>query len=52
MGVYETADPITTNQKVAGSSPAERAIKSPAKAGLFLCLCLPHYPEFHRLTAI
>ena len=28
MGVYRIADPITTNQKVAGSSPAERAIKS------------------------
>jgi hypothetical protein len=25
-GVYEIADPITTNQKAAGSSPAERAI--------------------------
>jgi hypothetical protein len=24
-GIYETTDPITTNQKVAGSSPAERA---------------------------
>ena len=30
MGVYGTADPITTNQKVAGSSPAERARKTPA----------------------
>jgi hypothetical protein len=27
-GVYETADPITTNQKVAGSSPAEHAPKT------------------------
>jgi hypothetical protein len=25
MGVYGIADPITTNQKAAGSSPAERA---------------------------
>ena len=30
MGVYGIADPITTNQKVAGSSPAERASKYPA----------------------
>jgi hypothetical protein len=30
-GVYGIADPITTNQKVAGSSPAERATKIPAK---------------------
>ena len=30
MGVYGIADPIATNQKVAGSSPAERAPKSPA----------------------
>ena len=35
MGVYETTDPITTNQKAAGSSPAERAPESPAFAGLF-----------------
>jgi hypothetical protein len=28
-GVYGTADPITTNQKVAGSSPAERATEIP-----------------------
>src|SRR5215217_7228605 len=33
--VHRTADPITTNQKVAGSSPAERAPISPAN-GLFL----------------
>ena len=33
-GVYGTADPITTNQKVAGSRPAERAPKSPANVGL------------------
>jgi hypothetical protein len=25
MGVYDIADSITTNQKAAGSSPAERA---------------------------
>ena len=30
MGVYGTTDPITTNQKVAGSSPAERAKEIPA----------------------
>jgi hypothetical protein len=35
MGVYDIADSITTNQKVAGSSPAERAPISPAN-GLFL----------------
>ena len=39
MGVYGIADPITTNQKIAGSSPAERATKNPAKSGLF-CLRL------------
>src|SRR5215204_1655136 len=33
MGVYGTADSITTNQKVAGSSPAERATKIPRFAG-------------------
>jgi hypothetical protein len=43
MGIYETADPITTNQKVAGSSPAERATKTPANAGVFLLgqFCFP-----------
>ena len=34
-GVYWIADPITTNQKVAGSSPAERATKISAN-GEFL----------------
>jgi hypothetical protein len=29
---------LTTNQKAAGSSPAERTLKSPAKAGLFSLL--------------
>ncbi len=33
-GVYGSADPITTNQKVAGSSPAERATKDPANVGI------------------
>ncbi len=33
MGVYGTADPITTNQKVAGSSPAERAKNPPHLQG-------------------
>jgi hypothetical protein len=32
-GVYGTADPITTNQKAAGSSPAERAKEIPGFAG-------------------
>src|SRR5918994_757051 len=36
MEVYGIADPITTNQKVAGSSPAERATKSPANCGVLL----------------
>ena len=35
-GVYGIADPITTNQKVAGSSPAERAPLFPANSGGFL----------------
>jgi hypothetical protein len=36
-GVYETTDPITTNQKAAGSSPAERAPIAPANRGFSLC---------------
>jgi hypothetical protein len=35
-GVYETTDPITTNQKAAGSSPAERAPIAPANGGFLL----------------
>ena len=35
-GVYGTADPITTNQKVAGSSPAERTLEIPAKVDFSL----------------
>jgi hypothetical protein len=38
MGVYETADPITTNQKAAGSSPAERAKENSTDRGVFLFL--------------
>src|SRR5918995_5300037 len=33
--VHGTADPITTNQKVAGSSPAERATKTLQIAGFY-----------------
>jgi len=35
-GIYGAADSITTNQKVAGSSPAERAPKNPSYGGFFL----------------
>jgi hypothetical protein len=37
-GVYETADPITTNQKVAGSSPAEHALEISRSAGVLTLL--------------
>jgi hypothetical protein len=47
-GVYETADPITTNQKVAGSSPAERAPNSPAN-GKF---SLAHFSHFSRRSPL
>ena len=35
---------LSTNQKVAGSSPAERALESPAKVGLFFGRGLSHSP--------
>jgi hypothetical protein len=41
---------LTTNQKAADSSPAERAQKRPAKTGLFLYLELLNYLDLRPLT--
>src|SRR3712207_2309964 len=59
-GVYGIADPITTNQKVAGSSPAERAISFLLFAGKTRTgpFSSPHdetileQPPCHPLTSI
>jgi hypothetical protein len=44
MGVYRIADPITTNQKVAGSSPAEALMKVLQKRGFFFARSLEGRP--------
>src|SRR5215216_7717256 len=49
--VYGSADPITTNQKVAGSSPAERAKESPANCGVLLLSFIRFPGQDRPLTA-
>jgi hypothetical protein len=50
MGVYGCTEPLATNQKVAGSSPAERAFKTPAKAGFFFCGKMARTVHYHLFT--
>ena len=50
MGDYGHLRNLTTNQKVAGSSPAERALKSPAKVGFFFCGKMARAVHYHLFT--
>jgi hypothetical protein len=43
---------MTTNQKVAGSSPAERAPKSPANEGLLDALVASAHPIAHKASLL
>ena len=51
-GVYGTTDPITTNQKAAGSSPAERAPKNPANERVVRLLSFFFRHALHVLKVV